>query len=221
MNKLFLTALLFLFSFQVYAQTTTYYKDRYLKKETTAEKAGYSLTTTKLPDGRTITELRNMKESKTIYKSDNNGEPYGIWQIETGSGFEELNYDFELNDKDTACTATPLDASISNIFENNDSIGYSAPVFASGEKTFYTYLAKQVHYPAYARENGITGRVVLSCIFSTNGSIEKIAIIKGDHVSLNKEAVRVIRKIKFSSPAKLKGVAHNFCVVIPISFKLD
>ncbi len=221
MNKLFLIALLFIFSFHVYAQTTTYYKDQYLRKETTAEKASYSLTTTKLPDGRTLNEIRDIKKDITIRCEDNYGEPFGIWYIETNFGLEKLNFDFELNYKDTACNANRFNAGYVNTFEDNDSLGYTAPVLAGGEKNFSEYLSGKLNYPVYARENGIEGRVILSCTLSVNGTMEKIAIIKGDHVSLNKEAARVLRKMKFSSPPKLNGIPQSFCLIVPIVFRFQ
>lgn len=44
------------------------------------------------------------------------------------------------------------------------------PIYPGGEKEFYKYLSKSVHYPDYARDNSVTGRVTLSFVVEKDGS---------------------------------------------------
>ena len=50
---------------------------------------------------------------------------------------------------------------------------------------------------------------------------ENIVVKRGVDISLDKEAVRVLRELKFSSPPTVNGQAYAFkCLVLPVKYKL-
>jgi TonB family protein len=204
----------------VYAQTSTtkYYKDKYLDKEVPEAKANFSQTIIRTEDGKITIEKRDLKRNKLVWRETNRGEEqFGIWINETPKGYEELDFNFDLNYKDTFCEGIALNKP----FENNDTIGYKAPQLPMDNESVFRFIAREVQYPVYAKENGIMGRVVLTFNINKEGIIENIAVKKSAHVSLDKEAVRVIKKLKFKSPPMLNGENAVFCVTFPIIFELS
>ncbi|MFI5221311.1 MAG: energy transducer TonB [Bacteroidia bacterium] len=203
------------------AQTVSvkYFNNKYLEKEVAQEKAKFSQSITVYGDGKTTIEIKNIKKNQVVRSETKRGEePFGIW-INEGSG--ELDYNFELDYRDTACQAGISDVRIEDYFEDNDTFGYKAPKILTGEKSVMQFLMNRIAYPVYARENEITGKVILTFTLTKDGNIERIAVKQGAHVTLTKEAVRVIRQLKFSSGPKLKGQDESFCVILPVSFRLQ
>jgi TonB family protein len=216
LSKTLLSLLFSALAFICYAQTSviTYYKNG---KEVAPEKANLSKTVTNHEDGKITTELKDLKKGKIISRQTYKGnEPFGIW-IE---GDLELNFDFEIIYTDTGCHDLP-DPKIKDPFIDNDSIGYVSPKIKSGEP-FLKYLTHNLQYPAYAKENGIQGRVVMVFIIDHEGKIQRLAVSeKSKHVTLDKEAMRVLREIQFSNLPIFNGVTQHFCFVLPLSFKLE
>lgn len=222
MRRLIFITFITLYCLFSYSQTVTkYYKDKYLTKEVSEAKARYSLTIKKLPDGRTLSEVRYLKNNEIIKSEDNNGQPYGLWKIETGSGTVELDYNFELNYQDTTCKGEIPGPEINDPLSDNDSIGYVAPKLSTGEKNLYIFLANNIRYPEFARDNGISGMVIVRFTIDKKGVISGISVKKGAQVSLDKEAVRVIRLMNFSNPPTLNGQPQSSCITLPIKFMLQ
>jgi TonB family protein len=86
---------------------------------------------------------------------------------------------------------------------------------------FREWVAKQLVYPEDAAEEGISGRVLVSFIVETDGSLSNIKVVKGSYPSLDAEALRVVK----SSPKWEPGVQRNrkvrVSVTIPINFITD
>lgn len=86
--------------------------------------------------------------------------------------------------------------------------------------TIHEFLSRHIVYPPVARENGIMGKVYLAFTLTDKGQIENIVITKSANIFLDKEAVRVIRLLKFTTPPITNGQAKSLCLTLPISFKL-
>ena len=76
-------------------------------------------------------------------------------------------------------------------------------------------------YPAKARRSGTEGAVKTSFTLTKEGSIENIIITKGTDIVLDKESVRILRELKFSTPPALNGQPVSLCVTLPLTFKLS
>ena len=71
--------------------------------------------------------------------------------------------------------------------------------------------------PTIAQENGIQGRVILSCRISGDGTLTDMKVLRGVDPSLDKEAVRVVS----SSPKWTPGKQHNKTVPVRYTFPVN
>ena len=78
-----------------------------------------------------------------------------------------------------------------------------------------------MRYPRSAAKKGIEGRVICQFTVKKDGSIENIIIMRGVHKSLDKEAVRIIKKMPKWKPGKSKGENVDYKYTIPVEFKLN
>jgi len=216
MNKILLVACLILSTLITKAQTkVTYYNKQY--QEVTEQKARYVRTETTTLNGLNVTREIDLKTGKITQNDTFKGsEPYGIWK----SGREVLDYSFELVYTENECDNNTLLPKLNNFLVDVDSLRYKAPM-VSEEETFYRFLAKNIHYPAPAKENNIQGRIMAKFTIGKDGSVSNISIIKGVNVVLDKEFVRVLRKLKFATPPKINGQPVELCVTAPCVFRLE
>lgn len=216
MNKVILTLFMFLFSMTSIAQTTEtkYYNSKY--KEVSEKKAKYVKTTTKNNDGSKTMNVMNLRtghETKETYKEY---EPYGIWN----SGGQKRDYNFRLVYTNDECTNANLAIKKNHYFEDNDTVAYKAPRIST-EVDFFQFMCKNMRYPNPAKENGIQGTVQAQFTITKEGTVKNISITKGVHVTLDKEYVRVIRKMKFNIPPMINGQPAEICVSAPCVFRLE
>jgi periplasmic protein TonB len=97
----------------------------------------------------------------------------------------------------------------------------SPPVFPGGSDALYLFIYSNLRYPVNALSRHIQGTVNVSFIVKQDGSISRVAIIKGTDPQLDGEAVRVIAAIPKWKPAIYKGRAIAAMQVIPITFTLS
>ncbi|MGE5424966.1 MAG: energy transducer TonB, partial [Syntrophothermus sp.] len=196
---------------------TKYFNNQWLETEVPVEKGKFSQTIIKNDDGSITTEVKNIKKdeilSRETYKGD---EPYGVWVYRSGKESVELDYNFPLKYADENCYD-----SISQIvdhFSDDEKIGYVAPKLSTGEPDIHQFLVSHLKFPNKAKEEGIQGRVYVVFTIKKDGSTDNIFVKKGSNIILDKEAVRTLRELKFSSPPTLQGKPQSFCVTMPISF---
>lgn len=198
-----------------------YFDSKRMDRQVEKEKAKISRERFRNADSSVTTVTKDIKKDKILYSETYNYyEPSGVWISAYGKTVREKDYNFKLVYAESKCTITPELKSITNYFEDNANLGYQAPKIANGEITMSQFLGKTLEYPGRARDNNITGKVHIAFNVNTAGIIENLVITKGKHVELDKEAVRVLRKLKFSSPAMLKGKPIDLCINIPINFAL-
>ena len=118
------------------------------------------------------------------------------------------------------CDKNNLLPKLNNYFVDVDSLRYKAPM-VSEKETFHLFLAKNLIYPAPAKENNIQGRVKAKFTIGKDGSVSNISIIDGVNVVLDKEFVRILRKLKFATPPKINGQPVELCVTAPCVFRLE
>ena len=83
------------------------------------------------------------------------------------------------------------------------------------------FIKKNMQYPEEAIKKGIEGQVICQFTVTKDGSIEDIIVVRGLHKSLDKEAVRVIKKMPKWKPGKnYKGQVQDCKYTIPVTFKL-
>ena len=95
------------------------------------------------------------------------------------------------------------------------------PSFMGGDaNTFSAWVNKNLVYPEVARENGVSGRVILQFTVNANGSVTNVKVVRGVDPALDNEAVRVISSSPKWTPGKQRDrsvpVTYNFPVVFQL-----
>lgn len=83
------------------------------------------------------------------------------------------------------------------------------------------WLAQHVKYPVVAEENGIQGRVVVSCVIDQDGSVIDAKVVKSVDPSLDKEALRVVKSMPKWQPGRQNGQAVRVRCQVPVIFRMQ
>ncbi|MBA4409623.1 MAG: TonB family protein [Bacteroidota bacterium] len=95
------------------------------------------------------------------------------------------------------------------------------PEFPGGEAALQRYLRSSVKYPTIAMENGIQGKVYIGFVVERNGTISNVRVARGVDISLDKEAMRVVRLMPKWIPGKQNGEPVRVSFTAPINFVLE
>ena len=94
------------------------------------------------------------------------------------------------------------------------------PTFPGGLPAFSQFLAQNVKYPAEARENNVQGRVIVSFIVETDGTLSIFKILRDLGAGTGAEAVRVLALSPKWSPGFQNGHKVRVAYSVPINFTL-
>ncbi len=95
------------------------------------------------------------------------------------------------------------------------------PEFPGGEVALRQFIANAINYPVIAQENGIQGKVYITFVVNTDGSITDARVARGVDPSLDKEALRVVNTLPKWKPGKQRGEAVRVSYTVPINFVLQ
>ena len=95
------------------------------------------------------------------------------------------------------------------------------PEYPGGAAAMMAFIASNLKYPALCQENGIKGRVVLKFVVETDGSIGEIKTVSSPHYLLEKEAVRIVRKMPKWKPGRQSGRSVRAWYTVPVNFTLN
>lgn len=96
------------------------------------------------------------------------------------------------------------------------------PRFQGGDpNTFSIWLARNVVYPASAREKGIQGKVQLSFIINADGSVSDVKVTNNVDLALRKEAIRAVESSPKWTPGKKDGRAVRVTYQTSVTFRLQ
>jgi TonB family protein len=94
------------------------------------------------------------------------------------------------------------------------------PEFPGGMDSLIAYLSNNITYPAEAKENGISGKVMVKFVIDESGSVTDVNVMKGIGSGCDEEAARVIQNMPDWTPGVKDGSAVKVSYVLPISFNL-
>jgi periplasmic protein TonB len=115
------------------------------------------------------------------------------------------------------------------------------PEFIGGQQLLFKFLAMNVRYPAFARENAIEGTIYVGFVVDEKGSIVDVTVkgsklfqgfydkkkkkwiltdVKSDE-SLNTESVRVVQAMPKWKPGSMKGKKVRVAYTLPVKYKLE
>lgn len=93
--------------------------------------------------------------------------------------------------------------------------------FPGGQAALMKWLSNNIRYPEAAQQNDIQGRVVVKFVVEKDGSIGHAEILRGVDKDLDREALRVVKKMPKWQPGKNNGQAVRSYFNLPVTFKLQ
>ena len=93
--------------------------------------------------------------------------------------------------------------------------------FPGGMAALMRWLNNNMRYPEAAQQNDIQGRVIVNFVVEKDGSIANVKIAKGVDKDLDREALRVVKKMPKWQPGKNNGVAVRSYFNLPVIFRLQ
>ena len=93
------------------------------------------------------------------------------------------------------------------------------PRFPGSDKAVLDFIKRNICYPKCVKEEGVEGRVVVSFYVETDGSLTNLSIAKSADSRLNKEALRIVKKMPKWEPGQLGGKVVRMKCFQPIIFR--
>ncbi len=95
------------------------------------------------------------------------------------------------------------------------------PEFVGGNEELIAFLSKNIKYPKEAKDNDIEGKVIVSFVIDTDGSVTDAEVVRSVGSGCDEEAVRVVSSMPKWIPGKQRGKAVKVSFKLPINFALD
>jgi protein TonB len=96
------------------------------------------------------------------------------------------------------------------------------PTFKGGDiNTFREWVQKRVRYPELAAENGIAGRVFITFVVETNGTVSNVTVTRSVDALLDEAAKEAVQASPKWEPGMQRGRPVRVRYSIPIIFQLQ
>jgi TonB family protein len=95
------------------------------------------------------------------------------------------------------------------------------PSPAGGMQGWSNYLSENLRYPTDARRKGIEGKVMVSFVVNTDGTVSDIEILQGIGGGCDEEAIRIVKESPKWEPGIVRGKAVRTRMRLPLNFKLE
>lgn len=121
---------------------------------------------------------------------------------------------------------TPIKSTPDSVFRNTSEdekvfIAIEQPAeYPGGLPALMKFVSKNLKYPEMAKRMGIEGKVWVTFIVETDGSISTIKITRGVNADLDREAIRIVSLFPTWSPGMQNGHPVRSQFVLPIPFQL-
>lgn len=94
------------------------------------------------------------------------------------------------------------------------------PEFPGGTDKLNHYLSENIHYPAQATENSISGTVYVQFVVDKKGQISDAKVLRGIGYGCDEEALRVIKAMPRWKPGMQRGKPVKVVFNMPVKFSL-
>jgi len=202
-----------------------YFKSFFDRVKSPQKGADFVETVTVGADSITHVEIRHITLDQIVLdaflKKD---EPVGMWYYHLANGGRLLNYDFDLvygsaaPDSAERAFFVPNLPEITNLLVDVPEKKYVAPELATGDGDLSQFMQNNLVFPYYSMVNKQYGRVLIGLQIDEEGTVSRITVENGVNVYLDKEAMRIMKKIRFRSGAKLDGQPKRIYYRLYISF---
>ena len=132
-----------------------------------------------------------------------------------------IDLDIAMNEDDVIEEIIIFDAPEEEVAETIHQIVEEMPSPIGGLAAFYSYLNKNLYYPAQARRMGIEGRVFMIFVVEKDGSLTDVSVLKGIGAGCDEESIRVLKNAPKWNPGKQRGNPVRVRFNFPIAFKLN
>jgi len=100
----------------------------------------------------------------------------------------------------------------------SNSLNKKQPIESDTSRHLYQL---DVHYPEFAKENNITGQVLIGFVVNEDGVVSDCSVLKGIGGGCEEEVVKAIRKMPIWKPGKKDGKLIKVYFTLPFSFNLE
>ncbi|WP_375447085.1 energy transducer TonB [uncultured Fibrella sp.] len=97
----------------------------------------------------------------------------------------------------------------------------SNPSYNGGQSAMYQFLGQTIRYPIDAQKKNVSGKVYISFVVCTDGSLCDYDVLKGIYPSVDAEALRTVKKMPSWQPGLLRGEPVRVKYNLPVSFQLE
>lgn len=94
------------------------------------------------------------------------------------------------------------------------------PVFPGGEVEMQKFIRDNFVYPELSKEMGEQGTVYVQFVVNTDGSIQDVVVVKGVSDLIDKEAVRVVKRMPKWTPGEQAGKNVRVRYTVPINCRI-
>lgn len=95
------------------------------------------------------------------------------------------------------------------------------PAYPGGYEELFKFILANIKYPTEAMKQNLQGKVLVSFVLKTDGSIADVKVTQGLGGGCDEEAVRVVKLMPKWTPGEKDGKPVEAGMVLPIQFKLD
>jgi protein TonB len=96
------------------------------------------------------------------------------------------------------------------------------PKFNGGDiSEFQKFVQLNLVYPVDAKDNDISGVVLVKFVINREGALTRLELVRGVHPGLDKEAMRVVNSSPKWTPGKQRGMPASVAYTFPIRFVLQ
>ncbi|MFC5413038.1 energy transducer TonB [Larkinella bovis] len=152
----------------------------------------------------TVEELKEAVAAEKTQEGDPNAEEVIVAPEETAGPTKV----------EAAVEAAPKEEQIFTVVEQN-------PEFPGGMAALGQFLSKNIRYPPAASRANVSGRVFVSFVVNTDGSIQDVQVLKGLGFGTDEEAMRVVKAMPKWRPGKQSGRPVRVKYNLPINFQLE
>lgn len=102
--------------------------------------------------------------------------------------------------------------------------GGKAEKAACAQEKMLEFIYSNIEYPTFARENNVSGTVVVRFVVNTQGEVDQIEVLRDIGAGCGEEAMRVVKLMNTLperwTPGKQRGVPVNVYFTLPVKFIL-
>jgi TonB family protein len=95
------------------------------------------------------------------------------------------------------------------------------PSFPGGIWAMYDYINQNVVYPEEAKENGWSGKVILTFVVGKDGKISDVKVVETPQPILANAVVYVVQRMPRWTPGRMSGIPVRVRYTLPFKFKLE